>query len=53
MDAPKKVDYTNTFCHLMNFKIDNNKDYEDNDFQNWKKDGKKDYQKTIILLKNL
>ena len=33
----KKVDYTNTFCHLMNFKIDNNKDYEDNDFQIWKK----------------
>jgi len=32
-----KVDYTNTFCHLMNFKIDNNKEYEDNDFQNWKK----------------
>jgi serine/tyrosine/threonine adenylyltransferase len=31
----KKVDYTNTFCHLMN----NNKDkeYEDKDFQNWKK----------------
>ena len=49
----KKVDYTNTFCHLMNVKIDNNKDYEDNDFQNWKKDGKKDCQKTIILLKNL
>ena len=33
----KKVDYTNTFCHLMDFKIGNVKDYEDNDFQNWKK----------------
>ena len=33
----KKVDYTNTFCHLMDFKIGNIKDYEDNDFQNWKK----------------
>ncbi len=33
----KKVDYTNTFCHLMyeeNFK---NKIYEDSDFLNWKK----------------
>ena len=39
----KKVDYTNTFCHLMNFKINNNRDYEDNEFQSWKKDGKKDY----------
>ena len=33
----KKVDYTNTFCHLMNFKINNNRDYEDNEFQSWKK----------------
>jgi len=33
----KKVDYTNTFCHLMNFKIQQNNDYEDSDFQNWKK----------------
>ena len=31
----KKIDYTNTFCHLMN----NTKDakYEDSKFQNWKK----------------
>ena len=33
----KKIDYTNTFCHLMNFKIQKNKNYEDNIFQNWKK----------------
>ncbi len=39
----KKVDYTNTFCHLMNFEIQQNNDYEDNDFQNWKKRWKKDY----------
>ena len=33
----KKVDYTNTFCHLMNFNIDNNKEFEGDDFKNWKK----------------
>jgi len=33
----KKVDYTNTFCHLMNLKDDNDKLYENKDFQNWKK----------------
>ncbi len=33
----KKVDYTNTFCHLMNIKIDKNENFEDSDFQNWKK----------------
>jgi len=33
----KKVDYTNTFCHLMNEKIKEDKNYEDEDFQNWKK----------------
>ena len=32
----KKVDYTNTFCHLMNENMHKNKDYEDKDFQNWK-----------------
>ena len=32
----KKVDYTNTFCHLMNENIEKDKDYEDKDFQNWK-----------------
>ncbi len=33
----KKVDYTNTFCHLMSEKIKEDKNYEDKDFQNWKK----------------
>ena len=33
----KKVDYTNTFCHLMNFDIKNKENYNDNDFQIWKK----------------
>ena len=33
----KKVDYTNTFCHLMNFEIKGKENFEDNDFQNWKK----------------
>ena len=33
----KKIDYTNIFCHLMNENIKENKDYEDEDFKNWKK----------------
>ena len=33
----KKIDYTNTFCHLMNEKIKEDKNYEDEDFQDWKK----------------
>ncbi len=33
----KKMDYTNTFCHLMNFEIKKDESFEDNDFQNWKK----------------
>ena len=32
-----KVDYTNTFCHLMNFKIENNEKFKDKDFEDWKK----------------
>ena len=32
-----KVDYTNTFCHLMNIKVDQNKKFENINFQNWKK----------------
>ena len=32
-----KVDYTNTFCHLMNLTIEHNNNYERNDFLNWKK----------------
>ena len=33
----KKVDYTNTFCHLMNFDIQKNENFNDDDFKNWKK----------------
>ncbi|WP_440935434.1 protein adenylyltransferase SelO [Candidatus Pelagibacter sp.] len=32
-----KADYTNTFCHLMNFKIQEDNIYEGTDFTNWKK----------------
>ena len=32
-----KVDYTNTFCHLMNLKDYDDDSYKDNNFQNWKK----------------
>ena len=32
----KKVDYTNTFCHLMNFKTINEKLFNDNIFMSWK-----------------
>ena len=32
-----KVDYTNTFCHLMNLKIKEDNIYKNNDFINWKK----------------
>jgi uncharacterized protein YdiU (UPF0061 family) len=33
----KKIDYTNTFCHLMNEKIKEDDNYQNKDFQNWKK----------------
>ncbi len=33
----KKLDYTNTFCHLMNSEIEENEIFKDHDFQNWKK----------------
>ena len=33
----KKVDYTNTFCHLMSLDPKKNKSFDDNDFSNWKK----------------
>ena len=32
-----KVDYTNTFCHLMGIKEYDDDLYKDNNFQNWKK----------------
>ena len=33
----KKADYTNTFCYLMNEEIQNDKIYEDREFEIWKK----------------
>ncbi len=33
----KKVDYTNTFCHLMNEDVQKDKSYEDENFKIWKK----------------
>ena len=33
----KKIDYTNTFCHLMGFELKNDKDFDDHNFINWKK----------------
>ena len=39
MDEKNKVDYTNTFCHLMG--INSNKVYKNNDFINWKNEWKK------------
>jgi len=30
-----KADYTNTFCYLMNIKINNDEIYQDNSFKNW------------------
>ena len=33
----KKIDYTNTFCHLMNFEIKKKENFEDNNFLNWKR----------------
>ncbi|MDC3007617.1 YdiU family protein [Candidatus Pelagibacter sp.] len=33
----KKVDYTNTFCHLMKFKVQEEKDFQDKVFKDWKK----------------
>ena len=32
----KKLDYTNTFCHLMNDEIKKDIKFEDENFQNWK-----------------
>ena len=33
----KKVDYTNTFCHLMKFKFREEENFQDNVFKDWKK----------------
>ena len=40
-----KVDYTNTFCHLMDIKIKEENIYNDVDFKNWKKRLKERQQK--------
>lgn len=32
-----ELDYTNTFCYLMNIEIEKNENFKDNDFQSWKK----------------
>ena len=55
----KKMDYTNTFCHLMNFEIKKDKNFDDNDFISWKKRWKErlkinnnDPKKYIRLMKN-
>ena len=33
----QKLDYTNTFCNLMNIQINENDDYRQNEFTKWKK----------------
>ena len=33
----KKLDYTNTFCHLMDFEIEKKENFQDNTFLKWKK----------------
>ena len=33
----RKIDFTNTFCHLMDVKTEEYHNYKDNHFQNWKK----------------
>ena len=45
------MDYTNTFCHLMNFEIENSKNFENPDFQDWKKRWQNRLLKIIILQK--
>jgi uncharacterized protein YdiU (UPF0061 family) len=44
-----KADYTNTFCHLMNIKINNKKIYKDQNFINWSNA----WQKRILINNNL
>ena len=33
----EKMDYTNTFCYLMNFEIANKENFKKDDFESWKK----------------
>ena len=37
----KKPDFTNTFCNLMNYDHADDEEFEDNEFNNWKRDWKK------------
>tara|TARA_B100000965_G_C19379716_1_gene664070 strand:- start:87 stop:833 length:747 start_codon:yes stop_codon:yes gene_type:complete len=51
-----KVDYTNTFCYLMEQKIGNSEIYEDTDFVHWKnewKDRLKRSKRSEIEIKNI
>ena len=51
-----KVDYTNTFCYLMEQKIGNSEIYEDSDFVNWKiewKDRLKRSQRSEVEITNM
>ena len=41
----RKIDFTNTFCHLMDVKTEEYHNYKDNHFQNWKKK-----QITVIII---
>ena len=54
----EKVDYTNTFCHLMEYELDEKDIYKDVYFLNWKKRWKerlhkhnKDYEKSIKIMR--
>ena len=37
----KKPDFTNTFCNLMNYDHANDEEFEDDEFNNWKREWKK------------
>ena len=41
MDATKKPDFTNTFCNLMNYDHADDEEFEDDEFNNWKREWKK------------
>ena len=55
----KKVDFTNTFCHLMNEKIEEDHDYKDENFKNWKirwnkrlKENNSNLEKSLKIMKS-
>ena len=54
----KKVDYTNTFCHLIDNDLINKKDYQNENFLSWKKRwkervlmNKNSFEKSLKLMK--